>query len=159
MPPISFACLFIVFFFLYISRLFVFSFLFPSFSFDKMVFTHTGVDAFNKYLNTTVGREKLCRCVQYFARFYAYYLLRRGSPAETVQRWVDLRTHIANGRKFYRLLKPVEFAQAGIKSLNAPDEIVRFTGVAKQLGMCLYYLSEVFVLVSIFCPLKRGKVN
>jgi peroxin-11B len=124
-----------------------------------MVFTHTGVDAFNKYLNTTVGREKLCRCVQYFARFYAYYLLRRGSPAETVQRWVDLRTHIANGRKFYRLLKPVEFAQAGIKSLNAPDEIVRFTGVAKQLGMCLYYLSEVFVLVSIFCPLKRGKVN
>ncbi|KAI8973214.1 peroxisomal biogenesis factor 11 [Mycotypha africana] len=110
--------------------------------------THSHVDAFNRYLNTTVGREKLCRLVQYFARFYAFYLLRNGAPKETIQRWSDLKSHIANGRKFFRLLKPVEFAQAGVKSLALQDEVLRITAFAKQFGMCFYYLSEVFVLTS-----------
>lgn len=122
---------------------------FPCFSLysNNMVLTHAGVDAFNRYLSTTVGREKLCRLVQYFARFYAFYLLRNGAPKDTVQRWVDLKTHLGNGRKFFRLLKPVEFAQTGIKSLAIKDEVLRFTAVAKQIGMMLYYITEVFVLV------------
>lgn len=109
--------------------------------------THSGVDAFNRYLNTTVGREKLCRLVQYFARFYAFYLFRNGAPKDTIQRWVNLKTHLGNGRKFFRLLKPVEFAQTGVKSLSIRDEVLRFTAVAKQTGMFFYYMSEVFVLV------------
>lgn len=113
-----------------------------------MVLTHSGVDHFNRYLNTTVGREKLCRLVQYFARFYAFYLFRSGAPKDTIQRWVDLKTHLGNGRKFFRLLKPVEFAQTGVKSLTIRDEVLRYTSVAKQIGMAFYYLSEVFVLVS-----------
>lgn len=112
--------------------------------------THSGVDAFNRYLNTTVGREKLCRLVQYFARFYAFYLFRNGAPKDTIQRWVNLKTHLGNGRKFFRLLKPVEFAQTGVKSLSIQDEVLRFTAVAKQAGMFFYYMSEVFVLVSLF---------
>ncbi|KAI9261948.1 peroxisomal biogenesis factor 11 [Helicostylum pulchrum] len=111
-----------------------------------MVLTHSGVDHFNRYLNTTVGREKLCRFVQYFARFYAFYLFRHGAPQETIQRWVDLKTHLGNGRKFFRLLKPVEFAHTGVKSLTIKDEILRFTAVAKQIGMAFYYLTEVFAL-------------
>ncbi|OBZ85006.1 Peroxisomal biogenesis factor 11 [Choanephora cucurbitarum] len=111
-----------------------------------MVVNHQSVDAFNRYLNTTVGREKLCRLVQYFARFYAFYLFRSGAPKDVVQRWTDLKTHLGNGRKFFRLLKPVEFAQTGVKSLALRDEVLRYTAVAKQAGMCLYYLSEMFVL-------------
>ncbi|KAI7902185.1 peroxisomal biogenesis factor 11 [Cokeromyces recurvatus] len=111
-----------------------------------MILTHQRVDAFNRYLNTTVGREKLCRLIQYFARFYAFYLFRNGAPKDVIQRWVDLKTHLGNGRKFFRLLKPVEFAQTGIKSLALNDEILRFTAVAKQAGMFLYYISEAFVL-------------
>ncbi|KAG1446811.1 hypothetical protein G6F56_009458 [Rhizopus delemar] len=113
-----------------------------------MVLTHEKVDAFNRYLGTTVGREKLCRLVQYFARFYAYYLFRNGAPKNTIQRWVDLKTHLGNGRKFFRLLKPVEFAQVGVKSLTISDEIVRYTAVIKQAGMFFYYLSEALVLVN-----------
>lgn len=113
-----------------------------------MVLSHAGVDHFNRYLNTTVGREKLCRLVQYFARFYAFYLFRNGAPKDTIQRWVDLKTHLGNGRKFFRLLKPVEFAHTGLKSLTIKDEVLRYTAVAKQIGMAFYYLTEVFVLVS-----------
>ncbi|KAI8372391.1 peroxisomal biogenesis factor 11 [Blakeslea trispora] len=111
-----------------------------------MVVNHQNVDAFNRYLNTTVGREKLCRLVQYFARFYAFYLFRTGAPKDVVQRWTNLKTHLGNGRKFFRLLKPVEFAQTGVKSLALRDEVLRYTAVAKQAGMFFYYMSEVFVL-------------
>ncbi|EIE84497.1 hypothetical protein RO3G_09207 [Rhizopus delemar RA 99-880] len=116
-----------------------------------MVLNHENVDAFNRYLNTTVGREKLCRLVQYFARFYAYYLFRNGAPKDTIQRWIDLKSHLGNGRKFFRLLKPVEFAQVGVKSLAIKDEILRYTAIAKQAGMFFYYLSEAFVLFGQRC--------
>ncbi|KAI8639914.1 peroxisomal biogenesis factor 11 [Parasitella parasitica] len=124
--------------------------------------SHSGVDAFNRYLNTTVGREKLCRFVQYFARFYAFYLFRNGAPKDTIQRWVNLKTHLGNGRKFFRLLKPVEFAQTGIKSLSIQDEVLRFTAVAKQAGMFFYYLSEVFVLsnsINFYKPANIKKIT
>ncbi|KAI9248184.1 peroxisomal biogenesis factor 11 [Sporodiniella umbellata] len=113
-----------------------------------MVLTHEKIDAFNRYLATTVGREKLCRLFQYFARFYAFYLFRIGAPKDTIQRWVDLKTHLGNGRKFFRLLKPVEFAQVGVKSLTIKDETIKYTAVVKQAGMFFYYLSEALVLAN-----------
>ncbi|EIE79680.1 hypothetical protein G6F46_004296 [Rhizopus delemar] len=127
-----------------------------------MVLTHEKVDAFNRYLGTTVGREKLCRLVQYFARFYAYYLFRTGASKDTVQRWVDLKTHLGNGRKFFRLLKPVEFAQVGVKSLSMKDQVLRYTAVAKQAGMFFYYLSEAFVLsnaINFYKPSNIKKIT
>ncbi|KAI9321704.1 peroxisomal biogenesis factor 11 [Dichotomocladium elegans] len=106
------------------------------------------VDTVNKFLGTTIGREKACRLVQYFARFYAFYLLRAGAPKEAIQRWVDLKTHIANARKFFRLFKQLEFAQTAIKSLSIQDEIVRATSVLKQVGMFVYYGTEALVLAN-----------
>ncbi|ORY98053.1 peroxisomal biogenesis factor 11 [Syncephalastrum racemosum] len=106
------------------------------------------IDHLNRYLNTTTGREKLCRLVQYFARFYAFYLFRVGGSKVEVERWSNLKSHIANGRKFFRLLKPIEFGRVAHKSLTVPDEILRATAVLKQIGMALYYSSEVFVLTN-----------
>ncbi|KAI8097655.1 peroxisomal biogenesis factor 11 [Halteromyces radiatus] len=110
--------------------------------------THQQVDAVNRFLHTTYGRERTCRLIQYFARFYAFYLTRQGAPKVTVQRWNDLKQHVGNARKFFRLLKPIEFAQTGIKALDTKDEVLRATGVLKQLGMGLYYSAEVFVLTN-----------
>ncbi|KAI9257245.1 peroxisomal biogenesis factor 11 [Phascolomyces articulosus] len=106
------------------------------------------VTGINKYLQTTVGREKLLRFVQYFSRFYAFYLLRNGAPKEAIQRWADLKTHIGNGRKFFRLFKQFEFGQAGVKALSIQDEVLRVTGALKQLGMFLYYSTEAVVLAN-----------
>jgi hypothetical protein len=134
-----------------IQNLFFFLF-FPEYKFfilqKKMVVTHAHIDAINRYLQTTVGREKLCRFIQYFARFYVFYLFRNDAPKATIQRWNDLKTHIGNARKFYRFLKPIEFAQVGVKSLSIRDEVLRLTAVGKQAGMFVYYLTEAFVLVS-----------
>lgn len=112
-----------------------------------MVVTHARVDAVNRYLQSTVGREKLCRFIQYFARFYVFYLFRMGASKASVTRWSELKNHIANARKFYRLLKPIEFAQTGVKSLAVKNEVLRYTAILKQAGMFFYYSCEVFVLV------------
>ncbi|KAI8344385.1 peroxisomal biogenesis factor 11 [Chlamydoabsidia padenii] len=110
--------------------------------------THQQVDAVNRFLHTTYGRERTCRLIQYFARFYAFYLTRQGAPMATIERWSELKQHVGNARKFFRLLKPIEFAQSGIKALNTSDEVLRITGVLKQLGMGLYYSAEVLVLTN-----------
>ena len=116
------------------------------------------VNAINSYLGTTVGREKLCRFVQYFARFYAFYLYRKGAPKPMIERWSELKQHIGNGRKFFRLLKPIEFVQTAAHSLGAQDEILRLTSVVKHLGNALYYSSEVFVLVKFFFFFLRCRI-
>ncbi|KAI9488605.1 peroxisomal biogenesis factor 11 [Zychaea mexicana] len=106
------------------------------------------VTSVNNFLGTTTGREKLCRFIQYFARFYAFYLLRQGAPQSSSQRWNDLKQHIGNGRKFFRLFKPIEFVQTAVHSLGSSDEVVRLTAVVKHLSNALYYCSEVFVLTT-----------
>ncbi|CDS05293.1 hypothetical protein LRAMOSA07822 [Lichtheimia ramosa] len=106
------------------------------------------VDTFNRFLATTTGREKACRLVQYFARFYAFYLFRSGAPKEAIQRWNDLKSHIGNARKFFRLFKQVEFANTAVKSLSIQDEVVRATSVLKQIGMFFYYGTEALVLAN-----------
>ncbi|KAI9016251.1 peroxisomal biogenesis factor 11 [Phycomyces nitens] len=107
-----------------------------------MAITHAHIEAFNRYLATTAGREKACRLVQYFARFYAFYLLRTGAPKEAIQRWADLKSSLGTGRKFFRLLKPVEFAQNGVKSLAIKDEVIRAGTFVKQFGYFFYYCCE-----------------
>lgn len=109
------------------------------------------MEAINRFMATTTGREKLCRLVQYFSRFYAFYLLRSGAPKEVIQRWAELKGHIGNARKFFRLFKQVEFASNGIKALGIKDEVLRATGALKQLFMFVYYCTEAAVLVRIQC--------
>lgn len=109
-----------------------------------MPITEAQITAFNKFLHVTNGREKACRFIQYFARFYAFYLLRQGINP---QRWVDLKYHVGIGRKFFRLLKPVELAQSSIKSLSLPDPILRATQSIKFACNFLYYTSEAISLV------------
>lgn len=118
--------------------------------FITMAITEAQIIALNKYLNVTTGREKACRLVQYFARFYAFYLFRTGASKETVQRWVNLKTHLGIGRKFFRLLKPVELAQSSIKSYSLKDPVLRATQTIKFTSNFLYYTSEAMNLVSIY---------
>lgn len=112
-----------------------------------MPITDAQITAFNKFLGTTTGREKACRFVQYFARFYAFYLLRQGASVESIKRWNDLKSHISIGRKFFRLLKPVELAQSSVKSLSLADPVLRVASFVKFFSNFLYYTSEALNLV------------
>ncbi|CDS08704.1 hypothetical protein LRAMOSA10065 [Lichtheimia ramosa] len=108
----------------------------------------TTVETFNRYLNTTVGREKLWRFVQYFSRFYVFYLFRTGASKDTIQRWNDLKNNVSIARKFFRLFKQFEFGSNAAKSLALPDEVLKTTGALKQIGMLVYYTCEALVLAN-----------
>ncbi|ORX56227.1 peroxisomal biogenesis factor 11 [Hesseltinella vesiculosa] len=109
----------------------------------------SSVATFNKFLHTTTGREKMCRLVQYFSRFYVFYLTRQGAPKDVITKWAGLKGHLGNARKFFRLAKNVEFATNAIKGLSIQDPVLRATTVLKQVGMFLYYTTEAINLMNI----------
>jgi len=89
-------------------------------------------------LGTTLGRDKAYRAVQYFARFLAWYLLRRGIASEAA-RWDALKNAMASCRKMMRLGKPMEHLQSALKAtqLQAPTA-EQLTTVGRQLGYAGY---------------------
>ncbi|KAI0757149.1 peroxisomal biogenesis factor 11 [Daedaleopsis nitida] len=95
-----------------------------------------------KVLSTTLGRDKVYRGVQYFARFLAWFLLSRGYRIQAA-RWDALKSHLALGRKLLRIGKFMENAQAVLKALAAPGETgERITAIGRQVGYFGYLLLD-----------------
>jgi len=100
-----------------------------------------------KLLATTVGRDKIYRAVQYFARFYAWYLYRKGSSKDDVARWNALKDSLATSRKLMRVGKPLEHIQAATNSFGLPDEMLKATAIGRQLGYAGYLTLDMLVWV------------
>ncbi|KAK0198462.1 peroxisomal biogenesis factor 11-domain-containing protein [Armillaria mellea] len=101
---------------------------------SQVVF-HPAVSQSLKFGTTTLGRDKIYRSIQYFARFYAWYLLSRGEKDAAVP-WSALKTHLGTARKLLRLGKPMENLQAALRAVlssssSAPEQI---TTIARQIA-------------------------
>ncbi|RIB11408.1 peroxisomal biogenesis factor 11 [Gigaspora rosea] len=103
---------------------------------------HPVVDSSLKYANTTVGRDKVFKGVQFFARFLAWYLNRINYDKETIKRLSSLKSTIASSRKLMRTGKFVEHLQQASKALKEKDEIARFTTVGRRLGYTVYLFCD-----------------
>jgi len=100
----------------------------------SQVILHPTASAILKVLNTTVGRDKVYRATQYFARFFAWYLISRGRKDEAV-RWNALKGHLAIARKLLRLGKPLEHLQAALRAAQTTGDLKeQLTTIARQLG-------------------------
>ncbi|KAH7106715.1 peroxisomal biogenesis factor 11 [Auriculariales sp. MPI-PUGE-AT-0066] len=101
-----------------------------------------------KVLSTTLGRDKLYRAVQYFARFFAWVLLQQGDKLEAA-RWNALKGHLASARKLLRLFKPVEHLQLAIKgsqsSLIRTSPAEQYLAVLRQLAYAGYLSFDALV--------------
>ena len=64
----------------------------------SQVVLHPTVSHTLKVLGTTLGRDKDYRAIQYFSRFLAWYLIKRGSTLEAA-RWDSLKNAMATCRK------------------------------------------------------------
>ncbi|GAA6004870.1 hypothetical protein JCM10207_008435 [Rhodosporidiobolus poonsookiae] len=106
---------------------------------------HPAVTASLKVGSTTVGRDKLYRAVQYFARFLGYYCLRKGYSKETLARLNALKSTLALSRKLMRIGKPVEHLQAAVKGLDISDPVLKITAVGRQLGYAGYLFNDMLV--------------
>ncbi|KAI0386542.1 peroxisomal biogenesis factor 11 [Hypomontagnella monticulosa] len=109
---------------------------------DAVVY-HPTVSHYLKFVATTTGRDKLLRTVQYFARFYAWYLLRTNGTRSEVAPWDGLKKQLGLARKLLRVGKNVEHFKAAAIAADASaskvvDPVLRYTAVGRQLGYAAY---------------------
>ncbi|KOS23054.1 Peroxisomal membrane protein PMP30A [Escovopsis weberi] len=111
---------------------------------DTLVY-HPTVAHYLRFVATTVGRDKILRTLQYFARFYAWYLLRtNGSPAQ-IAPWAATKAQFGLARKILRVGKNVEHVKAAAQAADSPakaallaDPVMRYAAVGRQLGYAGY---------------------
>jgi peroxin-11B len=106
---------------------------------DSLVY-HPSVAHYLKFVATTVGRDKLLRTLQYFSRFYAWYLFRtNGTPAE-IAPFEAIKKQFGLARKLMRVGKNVEHFKAAAIAADSKnlDPVVKYCAVGRQLGYAGY---------------------
>lgn len=115
---------------------------------DALIY-HPGVSHYLKFVATTVGRDKLLRTLQYFARFYSWYLLRTNRPQASIAPWDAVKKQFGLVRKVLRAGKNVEhFRAAAVAADNKTmDPVLRYTAVGRQLGYAGYLTMDLATLL------------
>ncbi|KAI9445229.1 peroxisomal biogenesis factor 11 [Lactarius indigo] len=125
----------------------------------SQVILHPTSSATLKVLGTTLGRDKIYRAAQYFARFYAWYLISKGFKVEAV-RWNALKGHLATARKLLRLGKPLEHLQAALRAAQSTGDFKeQLTTIARQLSYFGYLTYDAVAWVSASSPHSLSKVQ
>ncbi|KAL0934223.1 peroxisomal biogenesis factor 11 [Colletotrichum truncatum] len=106
---------------------------------DALVY-HPSVAHYLKFVATTVGRDKLLRTLQYFARFYAWYLFRTNGSKAEIAPWDAMKKQFGVTRKIMRVGKNVEHFKAAAVASDAKtmDPVLRYASVGRQLGYAGY---------------------
>ncbi|TDZ24527.1 Peroxisomal membrane protein PMP30A [Colletotrichum sidae] len=106
---------------------------------DAVVY-HPSVAHYLKFVSTTVGRDKVLRTLQYFARFYAWYLFRTNGSKAEIAPWDAIKKQFGLTRKILRVGKNVEHIKAAASASDAKtmDPILRYAAVGRQLGYAGY---------------------
>jgi len=106
---------------------------------DALIY-HPAVSHFNRFVATTVGRDKALRTIQYFARFLAWYTYRTNHPQTTVAIFETTKKQFGSVRKAMRLGKFVEhFKAAAVAADNKSlDPVLRYLAIGRQLGYAFY---------------------
>lgn len=106
---------------------------------DALIY-HPTITHYLKFLSTTIGRDKLLRLFQYFARFYAWYLLRTNGSPSTIIAWEAIKRQFGLTRKLLRVGKNVEHLRAAAVAADNKnmDPVLRYATVGRQLGYAGY---------------------
>lgn len=104
---------------------------------------------------TTIGRDKLYRTIQYFARFLAYYFARFGS-VDGAKRLQLIAATVGMHRKctpylyswfivvVFRAGKPLDNLVVIIKALEQPDSVDKWLQITKATGFGGWLLLDTF---------------
>jgi peroxin-11B len=106
---------------------------------DALIY-HPTVSHYLKFVATTVGRDKLLRTLQYFARFYSWYLYRTNGSKAEIAPWDAIKKQFGLARKLMRFGKNIEHLRAAATAADSKtlDPVLRFTAVGRQLGYAGY---------------------
>jgi peroxin-11B len=106
---------------------------------DSLVY-HPSVAHYLKFVATTVGRDKLLRTLQYFSRFYAWYLYRTNGTPGQIAPFDAIKKQFGLARKLMRVGKNVEHFKAAAIAADSKtlDPVVKYCAVGRQLGYAGY---------------------
>lgn len=101
---------------------------------------HPSVAHYLRFVATTVGRDKLLRTIQYFARFYAWYLLRTNATKAQIAPWDVTKKQFGLTRKILRVGKNVEHLKAAVVAADTKslDSFLRYAAIGRQIGYAGY---------------------
>uniref|UniRef100_A0A093W2U6 Peroxisomal membrane protein PMP27 n=1 Tax=Talaromyces marneffei PM1 TaxID=1077442 RepID=A0A093W2U6_TALMA len=118
---------------------------------DALVY-HPSVAHYLRFVATTLGRDKALRTIQYFARFYSWYLFRTNNPTSAIAPWDALKKQFGVTRKILRFGKFVEHIKAASVAFDnkAPaDAVLKNLTVGRQLGYAGYLMLDSITLVDV----------
>jgi hypothetical protein len=101
-------------------------------------------------LCSAVGRDKSLRLVQYFSRFYAWYLYRTNNPQSAIDPYDAAKKQVGLTRKILRVGKFVEHFKAAATaadSTTVTDPLLKYLAVARQLGYAGYLALDAMTVV------------
>ncbi|BCR92645.1 PEX11 family protein [Aspergillus chevalieri] len=107
---------------------------------DAVVY-HPALAHYLRFVATTVGRDKIMRTLQYFSRFYAWYLLRTNRPQSAIEPFNAIKKQFGTTRKIIRIGKFLEHLKAAAIAADnkAPiDPVLRYLAIGRQLGYAGY---------------------
>ncbi|MCJ1294129.1 Peroxisomal membrane protein PMP27 [Xylographa carneopallida] len=106
---------------------------------DALVY-HPTVAHYLRFVATTVGRDKLLRTLQYFSRFYAWYLYRTNNPERLIAPFEAIKKQFGLTRKCLRIGKNVEHFKAAATAFDntTMDPVLKCCAVGRQLGYAMY---------------------
>ncbi len=110
---------------------------------------------------STVGRDKLLRTLQYFSRFYAWYLFRTNNPARLVAPYEAIKKQFGLTRKALRLGKNVEHFKAAAVAADSKnmDPVLKYCAVGRQLGYGMYLSLDAVTYVSAYHGRMHGSAK
>ena len=110
------------------------------FPFSSTIRAKLSLQSLSLLMLFSVGRDKLLRMLQYFARFYSWYLFRTNAPSASIQPWDVLKKQFSLIRKGMRVGKNVEHLKAAAATYDAKgmDPVLQYLGVGRQLCYGLY---------------------
>lgn len=98
-----------------------------------------------------MGRDKLLRTLQFFSRFYAWYLFRTNNPARVIAPFEAIQKQFGLTRKALRLGKNVEhFKAAALAADNKSlDPVLKYCAIGRQLGYGTYLSLDAITYVGL----------
>ncbi|KAJ5316858.1 hypothetical protein PENANT_c016G02582 [Penicillium antarcticum] len=118
---------------------------------DALVY-HPALAHYLRFVATTVGRDKLLRTIQYFSRFYAWYLYRTNKPQSAIEPFNAIKKQFGTTRKILRIGKFIEHLKAASIALDnkSPvDPILRYLAIGRQLGYAGYLTLDTVTVIDV----------
>ncbi|KAI8950354.1 peroxisomal biogenesis factor 11 [Xylaria longipes] len=122
---------------------------------DALIY-HPTVSHYLKFVATTVGRDKALRLLQYFARFYAWYLLRTNATRAEIAPYEGIKKSFGQARKLLRVGKNVEHLKAAaaafdslaVANKSGGDPVLKYAALGRQLGYAGYLTADMLTVPS-----------